>query len=168
MNHTCHCGDLAIEKSVTRPGNNYGRPFVTCRNRACRFFKWLDVETDEPKKTEDTGEKCQCGKAVKSGVATTEANKGRPYTTCPERACGYFQWKDDLGKKRKADGTYPEKPPSPVKTPRREDAVAGRDLVNILANVTSQNMELSITLKNLVKKLGREGEIDTPPTENDN
>lgn len=95
----CHCGVLAVERTVVKEGPNRGRLMRVCAHpresaQNCGFLKMLP--------------ECLCGGSA--AIKTTQKvgpNQGRSFYCCPNSSCDWFGgWVEDPGF------------PSPTKRPR--------------------------------------------------
>eukprot|EP00929_Paragymnodinium_shiwhaense_P059633 TRINITY_DN29858_c0_g1_i4.p1 TRINITY_DN29858_c0_g1~~TRINITY_DN29858_c0_g1_i4.p1 ORF type:complete len:448 (-),score=84.70 TRINITY_DN29858_c0_g1_i4:96-1439(-) len=85
----CKCGKLAAEKTSTKHGLNYGRPFLTCSQQRCSFFEWADTRDD------DGPTVCRCGKLTAEMKVRKEGpNHGRTFHGCVDGRCDFFAWAD--------------------------------------------------------------------------
>ncbi|KZC11859.1 PREDICTED: DNA topoisomerase 3-alpha [Dufourea novaeangliae] len=99
-NGTCHCNQLAVERTVQKDGPNKGRLFYSCpkpMNESCKFFQWGDENVQNHNKFVNRnsntsgskeGNKTQrkpraSGGKRKCGICGIE---GHTRKTCPENA----------------------------------------------------------------------------------
>ncbi|XP_076161533.1 topoisomerase 3-alpha isoform X1 [Ptiloglossa arizonensis] len=103
-NITCHCSQLAIERTVQKDGPNKGRLFYSCQKpmtESCKFFQWADENLQNHNKTfrKDNNntsrgrEHKKYGNTQKKPRATGGKRKcgicgveGHTRKTCPENA----------------------------------------------------------------------------------
>ena len=43
----CECKNMSVKKFVSKKGPNKGRPFYTCAEQVCKFFRFADLEIEE-------------------------------------------------------------------------------------------------------------------------
>ena len=92
----CGCQIPAQELTVKKDGPNKGRQFFSCKTRTCDFFQWGDEEPEIKPVPKEGAPQCRCNiPATEFTVKKDGPNKGRPFFSCSERKCDFFQWGDE-------------------------------------------------------------------------
>lgn len=114
----CECGQPATRRTVTKTGNNTGRPFYCCskpQGQQCSFFQWADQpapplplpsssssfpSSSSSSSSSSASVLCECGEsAVRRTVSKEGANQGRAFYCCSrprDQQCKFFLWADEV------------------------------------------------------------------------
>ncbi|KAI0560478.1 Helicase [Gracilaria domingensis] len=124
-NPNCKCGSAAAHRTVRKQGRNKGRKFYTCPKpvgEQCGFFEWDNTPVNANQEQQSQGAfqrtetapveppKCQCDLPASDFIVRKPGrNQGRKFYTCSkprEKRCGYFEWAEDVSKKRTATAAH--------------------------------------------------------------